>query len=44
MTKLSKVIMANALALISVLGLSFKVDARLTKVEQMGNAFPTDGS
>jgi len=44
MTKLSKVIMANALAVISVLGLSFKVDARLTKVEQMGNAFPTDGS
>ncbi len=36
--------MANALAVISVLGLSFKVDARLTKVEQMGNAFPTDGS
>ncbi len=44
MTKLSKVIMANALAVISVLGLSFKGDARLTKVEQMGNAFPTDGS
>ncbi len=44
MTKLSKVIMANALAVISVLGLSFEVDARLTKVEQMGNAFPTDGS
>ena len=36
--------MANALAVISVLGLSFEVDARLTKVEQMGNAFPTDGS
>ena len=44
MTKISKVIMANALAIISVLGLSFKVDARLTKVEQLGDIYSTDGS
>ncbi|MDJ0902773.1 MAG: Spy/CpxP family protein refolding chaperone [Xenococcus sp. MO_188.B8] len=44
MTKLSKIIMANALAIISVLGLSFKVDARLTKVEQLGDISSTDGS
>ncbi|MGK7937226.1 MAG: hypothetical protein AB4206_15785, partial [Xenococcaceae cyanobacterium] len=44
MTQLSPVIVANALALISVLGLSFQVNAQVTKIEPLAEFSLTDRS
>ena len=44
MNQLSKVIVANTLGLIAVLGLSFKIQAQVTNVESLGDDAFTDWS